>query len=340
MSSRHRSPQGLHPVLAVVLAGAFHAALLLALARSAPRRVVAVQPPELVGIELSLTEDAVTKPLEPRHPTASRSPAEAQSASEPPGAVRAKGVRTSEPALAAAVRAGVAAAPLAGPGDEQEADTSAAGAVPRASDGAAGQHSIDLGLNGGVRRAAVLGGWLEPEPPPPAPSIGLLVEGLAQLDAQRGVSRSSAAIHAGYEAARRAAPNGIALFDLRTDERGVVLSVTLASAPSEEARWQRVGQELQELLKDRRLRVPAGKKGIATRLRIERGPLAQTLTDRDKTKRGAALGQQELHPREQRDISTRAHLDDPRQISPTLGVSVAAGASALIRVIVLDERAL
>jgi hypothetical protein len=331
MSSRHRSPHGLHPVLAVLLAVAFHAALFLALGRSAPRSVVSVQPPELVGIELSFTEDAVTSPLDALPPAA-------QSALEPPGVERKKGVRTSEPALAAASRAGV---PAAGPENEPGAGTSAAGAVPRASDGAAGQRSIDLGLNGGIRRAAALGGWLEPAPTQPAPSVGLLVEGLAQLDAERGVSRSSAAIHAGYEAARRAAPNGIALFDLRTDERGLVLSVTLASAPSEEARWQRVGQELQELLKDRRLRVPAGAKGLATRLRIERGQLAQTLTERDKAKRGAALGQQELHSREPRDTSTRAHLDDPRQLSPTLGVSVAGASGGVpIRVAVLEEKAL
>jgi hypothetical protein len=109
----------------------------------------------------------------------------------------------------------------------------------------------------------------------------------------------------------------------------------------EETRWQLVRQELQELLKDRRLRVPVGAKGLATRLRIERGQLAQTLIERDKVKRGAALGQQELHSREPRDTSTRAHLDDPRQLSPTLGVSaVGAGGGALIRVAVIDERAL
>ena len=256
---------------------------------------------------------------------------------KPAGAPRLKATRPAEPGLAPAPRAEV---PVARPGSEPEAGSPAARAAPLDGDGAAGQRSIDLGLNGEIGRAAALGGWLEPEPPSPAPSIGLLVEGLAQLDAERGVSRSGAAIHAAYEAARRAAPNGIALFDLRTDEHGVVLSVTLASAASEETRWQRFGQELLELLKDRRLRVPAGAKGLATRLRIERGKLAQTLTERDKVKRGAALGQGELHSREPRDTSTRAHLDGP-QLSPTLGVTVAGGGGgALIRVAVLDERAL
>lgn len=336
MSSRHHSPQPLHPMLAMLLAAALHAALLLVVRSTAPRRVVSERSPELVGIELSFTEDDVAPRVEASPPADALPLAAAQSASRPP-AERAKGMQRTESRWAAASRP---QARGAGARDEPEGASSDAG-PRRGSDGAAGQRSIDLGLNGGIQRAAVLGGWLEPEPPRPAPSIGLLVEGLAQGDAERGVSRSGAAIRAGYEAARRAAPNGIALFDLRTDEHGVVLSVTLASAPSEETRWQSVRQELQELLKERRLRVPAGAKGLATRLRIEHGQLAQTLTERDKVKRGAAVGQQELHSREPRETSTRAHLDDPRQLSPTLGASIAgSGGGALIRVTVIDERAL
>lgn len=325
-------------MLAVLLATALHAALLQVLRSNAQPRVVSGHSPELVGIELSFTGDGVTPRLDAR-PPAPAPPLAAQSPSGRPGAERfSKGMQTTDSRRTPPSGAGMLAT---GADSEPEGATSAAGTAPRESDGAAGQRSIDLGLNGGIQRAAVLGGWLEPEAPRPAPSVGLLVEGLAQLDAERGVSRSGAAIHAGYEAARRAAPSGIAFFDLRTDEHGVVLSVTLASAPVEETRWQLVRQELQELLKDRRLRVPAGAKGLATRLRIERGPLAQTLSERDKVKRGAALGQQELHSREPRDTSTRAHLDDPRQLSPTLGVSIAgAGGGALIRVAVIDERAL
>jgi hypothetical protein len=325
-------------MLAVLLAAALHGALLEVLWSSAPRRVVSGHSPELVGIELSFTGDGVTPPLEARPPAAAPPLAAVPSAPGPRGPERfSKKTQTTGSRGAPASRGGV----LATGDNEPEGASSAAGTAAPESDGAAGQRSIDLGLNGGIQRAAVLGGWLEPEPPRPAPSVGLLVEGLAQLDAERGVSRSGAAIHAGYEAARRAAPSGIAFFDLRTDEHGVVLSVTLASAPVEDTRWQLVRQELQELLKDRRLRVPAGAKGLATRLRIERGQLAQTVSERDKVKRGAALGQQELHSREPRDTSTRAHLDDPRQLSPTLGVSIAgAGGGALIRVAVVDERAL
>lgn len=338
MSSRHRSPQRLHPMLAVLLAAALHVGLLEVLRSSAPHRVVSGQSPELVGIELSFTGDAVSPRLEPRPPAAPPL-AVAQSASGPSGAARFSKVTQTVGSRGAPASRGAVLATA--PEKETEGAPSAAGTAPRGSDRAAGQYSIDLGLNGGIQRAAVLGGWLEPEPPRPAPSVGLLVEGLAQLDAERGVSRSGAAIHAGYEAARRAAPSGIAFFDLRTDEDGVVLSVTLASAPWEESRWQLVRQELQELLKDRRLRVPVGAKGLATRLRIERGPLAQTLIERDEVKRGAALGQREIHAREPRDLSTRAHLDDARQLSPALGVSVAgAGGGALIRVAVIDERVL
>src|SRR5690606_13780107 len=159
---------------------------------------------------------------------------------------------TPAPALAAAARGD---APAATP-EAPSAGADAAGTALGPTQAAPKKRPIDLGLNGGIQRAAALGGWLEPEPPRPAPSVGLLVEGLAQRDAERGLARSSAAIHAGYEAARRVAPNGIALFDLRTDERGVVLSVTLASAPSNEAGWERVAQELRELLQQRRLRVP------------------------------------------------------------------------------------
>jgi hypothetical protein len=323
----------------VLLATALHAALLEVVRSSAPPRAVSGHSPELVGIELSFTGDGVTPRLEARPPAAAPPLAAAQAPSASPGAERfSKGMQTTDFRRTPASGAG----PLAtGSDNEPEGASSAAGTAPRASDGAAGQRSIDLGLNGGIRRAAMLDGWLEPGAPRPAPSVGLLVEGLAQLDAERGVSRSGAAIHAGYEAARRAAPSGIAFFDLRTDEHGVVLSVTLASAPVEETRWQLVRQELQELLKHRRLRVPVGAKGLATRLRIERGQLAQTLSERDQVKRGAALGQRELHAREPRDTSTRAHLDDPRQLSPTLGVSiVGAGGSAPIRVAVIDERAL
>jgi hypothetical protein len=204
-----------------------------------------------------------------------------------------------------------------------------------------GARPIDLGLNDGVRRAALLGGWLEPIAQPEHTSDGGLLAGLAALDAERGQSRSNPANHAAFAAACRYAPaTGMGIFDILTDEHGVVLSVTLASAPADEARWQRVGQELQQLLKERRLRVPPGAKGLAARLRIETGDLARDNADRSRTERGVALGQAPLHPRESHYESTRASLE-PGQLSPSLGVTLAGGGSSQrIRVVLLSERTL
>jgi hypothetical protein len=227
-----------------------------------------------------------------------------------------------------------------------EAPQQAAGEAPAGStDGApsaAPSKPIDLGLNGGVRRTALSEGWLEPVEREKPPSDGGLAAGLAALDAERGQSRSSAAHHAAYEAARRfAPPQGMGIFDISTDERGVVLSVSLTSAPADEARWQRVADELRTLLKDRRLRVPPGAKGLAARLRIETGDLAKNIAERFRKPRGAALGQGYSHPREQRPESTRASLD-PGQLTPTLGVTIAGGGGneANIRIVLLSERAL
>jgi hypothetical protein len=201
--------------------------------------------------------------------------------------------------------------------------------------------AIDLGLNGGVRRAALLGGWVDHPSPLQRPSDGGLRQGLLALDAERGLSRSAAAHPAAYEAARRFAPaNGMATFEVIADERGIVLSVTLASAPGDEAQWQRVGQELHQRLKDRRLRVIPGAKGLAARLRIETGELARDGAERFRTPRGAALGQAPLHPREVRAESTRDSLE-PGHLSPTLGVALAGGSgSQRVRVVLLDEREL
>lgn len=218
--------------------------------------------------------------------------------------------------------------------DDTGAANGAEGAVP-------GKH-IDLGLNDGVRRAALLQGWIEPVAKPKPPNDGGLSAGLAALDAERGQSRSNPANHAAYEAARRfAPPQGMGIFDILTDDRGVVLSVSLASAPADEARWQRVAEELRVLLKDRRMRVPPGAKGLAARFRIETGDLAKNIADRFRAPRGAALGQGQSHPREQRPESTRASLE-PGQLSPTLGVTIAGGGGndPNIRIVLLSEQPL
>jgi len=119
------------------------------------------------------------------------------------------------------------------------------------------------------------------------------------------------------------------------------VSVQLASAPADEARWQRVAEELRTLLKDRRMGVPPGAKGLAARFRIETGDLAKNIADRFRTPRGAALGQGQSHPSEQRNESTRASLE-PGQLSPTLGITVAGGGGndSNIRIVLLSEQPL
>lgn len=318
----------LPPPLAVLLALMLHAAL-LALAGSASRPA---QPPlvfDVVAAELSLPDDV---PL-----PAPAAPDGAPSPVAPPR--EATGTRAG--AVAALTLPPRAAVPS---GDQKVAGAAGSGnddlrPPPRSPGGT--PRAIDLGLNDGVRQAALLGGWVELPAASSRPSDGGLRQALAARDAERGLSRSSAATHAAYQAARHFAPRtGIGTFDITADERGVVLSVTLASAPTNEHDWQRVGEELQQLLKERRLRVPPGARGLVARLRIETGELAQDNAERFRTKRAPALGQAPSRPRELRAESTRNSLE-PGQLSPTLGITIAGGGGrGNIRVVLVDERAL
>lgn len=309
------------PALALLLALSLHAAVWVGahgMARPLPSRSLQGRDAD-TAIELMLGQGERASPAtsEATPPPITLSP---------PAPSRTQAAR-SEPA----VRLGTAAPPEPGAA-EPRAEAGAPGALP---------HAIDLGLNDGVRRAALLGGWLElPAAPARRPSDGGLRQGLAARDAERGLGRSSAANHAAYQAARRFAPaTGSGVFDVTTDERGVVLSVTLASAPANEVDWQRVGEELHQLLKDRRLRVPSGARGLVARLRIETGELALDNAGRFRTERRPALGQAPAHPRELRTESTRSSLE-PGQLSPTLGVSLSGSGSGRIRVVLVDERAL
>ena len=319
------APRRLHPALAVSLALGLHAAVLLGVkferrAATAPTVGEAAIEFSMLSEEAEGTAEQATPPSEP----------EAQPAA-PPGAARAM-----------ARPPGAALAPEAA-SEAAENDTGTAPADgSHSAPSAAPDKPIDLGLNDGVRRSALLEGWIQPVEQAKPASDGGLSAGLAALDAERGQSRSNAANHAAYEAARRfAPPQGMGIFDILTDDRGVVLSVNLASAPADEARWQRVAEELRTLLEDRRMRVPPGAKGLAARFRIETGDLAKDIADRFRTPRGAALGQGASHPREQRSESTRASLD-PGQLTPTLGITLAGGGSgdSSIRIVLLSERPL
>lgn len=314
----------LPPTLAVLIALALHAAVLVfvrAKSRPSPRTLV----PELAAtLELSLVDDG---PL-PGHGAAqaglSATPTRPETAiGLPHTRPRASG-NPPAPALPAAP------SPAASP------------TGPRSSPiGTPAARTIDLGLNDGVRRAALVGDWLELPPLPGRPSDGGLRQGLAALDAERGLARSSAATHAAYEAARRFAPQtGIGVFDVATDERGLVRSVTLASTSANQSDWQRVQAALNQLLQDRRLRVPPGARGLVARLRIETGELAGDRAERFRSERAPALGQAPGHTRELRAESTRSSLQ-PGQLTPTLGITIAGGGSGgNIRVVLIDERAL
>lgn len=210
---------------------------------------------------------------------------------------------------------------------------------------AAPSHRIDIWRNGAAERVALLAA-LGAEPrdtPQPSvkPSIGLLREGLAESDTLTGASRSSAAVAAAYEVAQQHAPaTGIAVFEVQTDSTGLVQHVRLLSAGSDDESWSRMGDGLKALLAQRNLRVPPGSKGLLTRLRVERGELAVSPSERHRTKRKAALGQAPLHPKEEWNESTRESLE-PGHLSPSLGIVVSGASKAQpTRVVILSEQSL
>jgi hypothetical protein len=172
------------------------------------------------------------------------------------------------------------------------------------------------------------------------PSVGLLKEGLDARDAVRGLSRSSPAIQAAYRAAGRAPPDGLAVFEVRADALGNVVSVSLVSFGSNEQRWTQVAGALRSQLKKRRLRVPPGSAGLLTRLRIERGELSKDVANLDRQERGVAVGQDHyLGPRDVHEESTRSS-QEPGELSPTLGGGIGGGRGTKTRVILVSERVL
>lgn len=159
-----------------------------------------------------------------------------------------------------------------------------------------------------------------PEPAPQsAPSVGLLREGLAAMDAEKGLSASSPQVSAGYRAAAHGPATGTAVFELRTDASGAVSAVNLVGAPGDGA-WAAVAADLLRRLKQQRAVLPAGAKGMVTRIRIDRGALAEVLSERGKTKRGVALGQ-DHHAKDYGWNESTQASSQPGGMSPSLGVS-------------------
>lgn len=181
-----------------------------------------------------------------------------------------------------------------------------------------------------------------PERPPEAastPSVGGLSEGLDALDAEQGLSRSSPAVSACYRAADLAPEVGTAVLEVRTDARGAVTAVKVLGDGAATG-WGIVADGLLARLKDRLLRVPEGARGLVTRLRIDRGWLAEDLAARGRTKRGVAIGQ-DHHPKDFGwDESTQAGSSRGR-LTPSLGVSSEdLRKSVKTRVSVVSEQAL
>jgi len=157
----------------------------------------------------------------------------------------------------------------------------------------------------------------EPLPEAKPPSPGLLVEGLLEQDAEKGLSRSSQAVSASRRAAELGPEEGTAVLELRVDAEGHVTNVTvIGGAPQ----WSKVAADVLARLQGKKLKVPAGSKGMLARLRIDRGSLAEEPGSKGRVERGAALGQ-EHHARDYGwNESTQAGGHGDR-MAPTLGVS-------------------
>jgi hypothetical protein len=323
----HRRPSESRPIVALSIAVALHGALLAALARfGADRAWTATQPAQPLSVDL-----IVARSLAPEGEVASSvDPGEAALAA---------------PAMAIAAAAAPAAATR--PSDAPETVQPAIEAMPSGSSSAPGQGTasraasrrIDLGLGGSLTRALMFERFREPRREP-EPSVGLLSEGLASIDATRGMSRSAPAVAAARGAALELAPRqGIALFDVAADERGVVTAVTLVSFASDEVRWRRVADAMRRALRGRRLRMAPGSRGLVARLQVQRGAYAKDVGDQWRTERGAAVGQKRLSPKQTLDESTQAS-ERPGALQPTLGGSVGAKSETPTRVALLSERIL
>lgn len=172
----------------------------------------------------------------------------------------------------------------------------------------------------GPKDLAELSRKVEPtEAAPGAQSVARITEEAEAMDGSKGLSRSSAAVSVGYRSAQLGPEVGTAVLEVRTDARGVVTSVRVLGNHVTDA-WVLVADDLLNRLKERILRVPAGAQGLLTRLRIDRGYLAEDLSERGRVKRGVAMGQDHHEKDYGWDESTQASFGGHRP-APSLGVS-------------------
>src|SRR5690606_22678044 len=216
---------------------------------------------------------------------------------------------TSAPAVVAAVSEAAAVDTGVEPGAEADASEAPAAATARK------QVRLYLGpkdLAEFARRPAAA-------ERPSAPSVARLPEEAEARDAERGLSRSSAAVSACYRSAQLGPEVGTALLEVRTDARGAVTSVRLLGDSVTDA-WFVVADDLMSQLKGRLLRVPVGARGLVTRLRVDRGNLAEELSERGRLERGVAIGQDHHEKDYGWDESTQGSMTGKRP-TPSLGLS-------------------
>jgi len=141
----------------------------------------------------------------------------------------------------------------------------------------------------------------------------------AHSGAEVAASPSSPAVSAGYRAAQLGPRVGTAVVEVHTSAQGSVTAVYLVG-DDESGLWSAVVADLLGRLGHSVLRLPAGAKGMITRLRIDRGYLAEDLAVRGKVERGVALGQ-DHHPKDLSwEESTQGSMRSGR-LAPTAGVS-------------------
>ncbi|MEZ4225895.1 MAG: hypothetical protein R3B13_33415 [Polyangiaceae bacterium] len=197
------------------------------------------------------------------------------------------------------------------------------GLPPSAAGRKPARRRVELGLGGSALSGLLLAQRGKDPATRPRPSAGMLAEGLAELDARKGLGRAGAITSAASQAAVSFAPSsGIALIEVHMDAAGSVTRVDVVGSSSTE--WSAVARAMAAKL--RRRKAVSGKgAGTVMRLRVAVGDHAKA--PGAATKRGSALGQGSRPAKDMsRDESTRASFDGPTP-SPTLGTTVAGGSN-------------
>jgi len=289
---------------ALVLAAALHILVLGRSLGAAPR----VFEPDIADVELEVLDwralDSSETALPEHAAEARRSPSTSGQAP-----VHVPSAGTSDAALAVAPTKGASVAP-------------AAVQPPPESDGGpentakAASRPVRLFLSAADLKE--LAGRPRTQERGPSSSAALLSQG-SESGEGVAVSASGPAVSAGYRAAQLGPHVGTAVLEVRTDARGSVTSVHLVG-DDEGGFWSLVADDLLKRLAKSVLRLPAGAKGMVTRLRIDRGYLAEDPAARGKVKRGTALGQDHHAKDYGWDESTQASTR-PGRLAPTAGVS-------------------